>query len=229
MRACTVEASRVRIRSTPEEARLFAMAVPFDVNSSVISCRSVRTETYQVTAASGMRTTARNTTIFGSNPNRKRDFITGPLDRDGRRPVGDRNPAFALDAGEIDRVQALVPLGSESERGTDAEIETPQRLERLPERRPRRLRSGALQRLHDHLRVHEALEADEAVALDGIARIAQCLRHRRIVAVHQQAVLGHRRQAQVVVARYDLGVHERARVVATRLLAVLDEQGQHRV
>src|SRR5688500_7285119 len=196
MRACTVEASRVRIRSTPEEARLFAMAGPFDVNSSVISCRSVRTETYQVTAASGMRTTARNTTIFGSNPNRRRtDFITDPLHRDGRRPVGDRNPAFALDAGEIDGVQALVPLGSESERGADPEIETPQRFERLPERRPRRLRSGALQRLHDHLRVHEALEADEAVALDGIARIAQCLRHRRIVAVHQQAVLGHRRQA----------------------------------
>src|SRR5688572_3177701 len=173
MRAWTVEASRVRIRSTPEEARLFAMAVPFDVNSSVISCRSVRTETYQVMAASGMRTTARNTTIFGSNPNRRRTrFITGPLHRNGRRPVGDGYPAFALDASEIDGVQALVPLGSEGERGADPEIEAAQRLERLPERRPRRLRSAALQRLHDDLRVHEALEADEAVALDGIARIA---------------------------------------------------------
>ena len=34
--ACTVEASRVRIRSTPEEARLLAMAVPLEVNSSVM-------------------------------------------------------------------------------------------------------------------------------------------------------------------------------------------------
>jgi hypothetical protein len=73
--ACTVDASRVRMRSTPDDARLFAMAVPFDVNSSVISCRSRCTETYHVMAASGMRTAARKTIILGSSPKRRRTGV----------------------------------------------------------------------------------------------------------------------------------------------------------
>jgi hypothetical protein len=67
---CTVEASRVSRRSTPELARLFAMAVPLDVNSSVRFEVSARTEIHQVIAASGTSVTARNRMIFVSRPNR---------------------------------------------------------------------------------------------------------------------------------------------------------------
>jgi len=79
-RACTVDASRLRIRSTADEARLLAMAVPFEVNSSVICARSVRTETYQVTAASGTSRTVRKTMIFVSTPIRMRSLtMAAPL------------------------------------------------------------------------------------------------------------------------------------------------------
>ena len=67
---CTVEASRVSRRSTPELARLFAMAVPLDVNSAVRFVVSARTEIHQVTAASGTRVAARNRMIFPSSPSR---------------------------------------------------------------------------------------------------------------------------------------------------------------
>src|SRR5882762_1784841 len=174
-RACTVEASRLRMRSTPEEARLLAMAVPFEVNSSVICARSVRTETYQVTAASGTSRTVRKTMIFVSRPIRSLS-MAAPLDLNCRRPVGDRDPPLALDASEVDGVEALVPLGPERQRRADPEIEVAQRLERLPERRARGLRAGAAQRLHHDLGVHEALEADEAHPLHRVLRVAQRLR-----------------------------------------------------
>src|SRR2546427_450298 len=155
-RACTVDASRLRMRSTPDDARLLAMAVPFDVNSSVIRSRSVRTDTYQVTAASGISTAARKTMIFVKRPNRARACaIDAPLDLDRRRPVGDRDPPFPLDAREVDGVEALVPLGRERQRRADPEVEVAQRLQRLPERRARELRARAAQRLHHHLGVHE--------------------------------------------------------------------------
>ena len=67
---CTVEASRVSKRSTPELARLFAMAVPLEVNSSVRFVVSACTEIHQVIAASGTSVAARNRMIFGSSPNR---------------------------------------------------------------------------------------------------------------------------------------------------------------
>src|SRR4029450_10093394 len=76
-RAWTVEASRVTIRSTHELARLFAMAVPFEVNSSVMLRLRVWTESVHVMVARGIRTAARNRMIFASNPNR--GFAVGAL------------------------------------------------------------------------------------------------------------------------------------------------------
>jgi len=67
---CTVDASRVSKRSTPELARLLAMAVPLEVNSSVRFVVSARTEIHQVIAASGTRVAARNRMIFPSRPSR---------------------------------------------------------------------------------------------------------------------------------------------------------------
>ncbi len=46
------------------------MAVPLEVNSSVIRCRSVCTEMSQVTVANGTSTAARNTMILARSPNR---------------------------------------------------------------------------------------------------------------------------------------------------------------
>src|SRR5207244_5270586 len=213
--ACTVDASRLRMRSTPDDARLLAMAVPFDVNSSVIRSRIVRTDTYQVMAASGISTAARNTMIFGNRPNRMRALIMiAPLDLDGCRPVGDRDPSVPFDACEVDGVEALVPLGPERQRRADSEIEIAQGLQRLPERRARGLRARTAQRLHHDLGVHEPLEADEAHPLDGVLRVAQRLRDGRIVTLHQHAVLGDRGQRRVVVGRYHLRLHERPREVA---------------
>src|SRR5258706_11662955 len=132
MSACTVEASRVRMRSTPEDARLFAMALPFEVNSVVIWRRSVCTDTYQVTAASGMRTAARKRMIFVRRPNRALlvVFMARSSGLDRRRPVGDRDPPLPVHAGEIDAVETLVPLGAERQRRPDAEIESLQRFQR---------------------------------------------------------------------------------------------------
>src|SRR5918996_3462749 len=188
--ACTVEASRVRMRSTPDEARLLAMAVPLEVNSSVIRWRSVCTEMNQVTAASGTSTAARNRMILARRPKRGLWLFMRwpPSGLHGRRPVGDRHPALAVDAGEVNTVEALVALGAEAQRRPDAEVEALERLQRLPEPGPRRIRSRPSQRLVHHPGVHVSLQADEAVALRHILVVAQGGRRRWVVALHQSAV-----------------------------------------
>src|SRR5687767_5221604 len=145
------------------------MAVPLEVNSSVIRSRSVRTETYHVTAASGMSTATRNRMILGSSPNRPRGFfMPSPLGGHGRRPIGDRNPAITLDTGEVDGIEALMPLGPEGERRADAEIESPQGLQGLAEAGARRRRPCPLECFHNDLGVDEAFQADEAVTLRDV-------------------------------------------------------------
>src|SRR5919106_2761518 len=229
--ACTVEASRVRMRSTPDEARLFAMAVPLDVNSSVIRWRSVWTEMNQVTAASGTSTAARNRMILARRPKRGVWLFMRrpPSGLHGRRPVRDRNPALTVDAREVHAVESLVTLGSEAERRTDAEVEVLERLQRLPETGPGRMWARPAHRLDHDPRVHVALQADEAVALGHVLVVAERGRDRRVVALHQGAVLDHAGQGHVVVARHHLRVDERAGVVPAVALAVLDEEPQHRV
>src|SRR5262245_10559908 len=230
--ACTVEASRVRMRSTPEEARLFAMALPLEVNSSVIFWRSVWTETYQVTAASGISTAARNRMILVSRPNRVLlcfVVIVRSSGLDRRRPVGDRDPPLPVHAGEIDAVEPLVALGTERQRGADTKIEVLERFERLAEGDAGRIGAGAPQRLYHDLGVDVALETDEAQRLRGVLAVLQVGRHRRVVLLHQRAVLGDGRQREVVVAGHHLRVHEPARVVAASRLAVRDEHLQHGV
>src|SRR5215468_7749324 len=251
-RACTVEASRVSTRSTPELARVLAMAPPLDVNSAVRLLSSARTEMLHVMAASGMSTATRNSVILAMSPKRMRAaagaaarpgvsaltsvrlFIRSLLARSGLGPerdgpVGDGNPARVLHAREIHAVEPLVPLGAEGERGADAEVEVPERLEGGPQARPRRAGAGAPERLDHDPRVHESLEADEAVLRDRVARIPDGLGGHRVVLVDQRAVLGHAGQPHVVVARDDLRVDQGPRVVAARRAPVLDEQLQHRV
>ena len=92
---------------------------------------------------------------------------------------------------------------------------------------PRRIRAGAPQRLHDDPRVDEPFEADEAVGLRRVLVVTQRRGQRRAAALHQRAVLADAGQADVVVARHDLRVHQRARVVAAGGLAVLDQQPEH--
>src|SRR6266446_7574948 len=65
------------MRSTPELARLVAMAVPLEVNSSVMLSRIAHTETVQVTAPSGRSTAATNRMIFLASPNRGFDPAGG--------------------------------------------------------------------------------------------------------------------------------------------------------
>src|SRR4026209_1127869 len=139
---CTVEASRVRMRSTPDEARLFAMAVPLEVNSSVMRCRRVCTETSHGTAASGMSTAARNRMTLDWRPNRSLPlFMTRSLSGlHGQGPVGDGHPPLAVDAREVDAVESLVTFGAEGQGSADAEVEAFERLQRLPETGPGRTR-----------------------------------------------------------------------------------------
>src|SRR5258706_11259301 len=68
--ACTVEASRVRTRSTAVLARPLAMAEPLDVNSAVRLVRSDWTEIVHVRAARGTRMRSRNNVILARRPNR---------------------------------------------------------------------------------------------------------------------------------------------------------------
>src|SRR5215472_13143375 len=231
---CTEEASRVEIRSTPLE-----------MNSSVMVVRIDRADTYHVTAARGTRTSTRNTTILRRSRRRSRGGCDGPSicccplgdafwramriscgsGADGRGPIGDGDPVVALHPGEIDAVEPLVTLRPEAERRPDAEVEVVEGLERLAQAGPGGIGSRPTQRLDDHLGVHEAFEADEAVALRQVAAIAQRLRQRGVVLVDEGAVLGHSRQREIVVARHHLGIDERARVVATRRSARLDEEG----
>src|SRR5215472_5587931 len=144
--AWTVEASRVRMRSTPELARLLAMAVPLDVNSSVRLPRSARTAVNQVMPARGTSTATRKRMIFASRLKRAWDPIGGPpagsrssgtrvassvmarlpfelppacLGLERGRPVDDGHPPVALDASEIDIVQTLVPLATEAQGRAD--------------------------------------------------------------------------------------------------------------
>ena len=81
--ACTVDASRVSRRSTPELARLFAIAVPLDVNSSVRFAVMRWTEIHHVIAASGTSTAVMKRTIFASRPMRN---VRDPFMPSSRRP-----------------------------------------------------------------------------------------------------------------------------------------------
>src|SRR5262249_14441655 len=245
----TDEASRVEIRSTPVEARLDAMASPLEITSSVMVVRIDRAETYHVTAASGTSASTRKTTILMRRRRRNRGGSDGhsvcccpfgdPFWRamavswgsgaDGRGPIGDGNPVVSLHPGEVDAVESLVALRPEAEWRADAEIEVAQGLERLPQAGARGIVSRPAQRLDDDLGVHEAFEADEAVALRHVAAVAQRLRQGGVVLVDEGAILGDPGQREIVVARHHLGIHEGARVVAARGLAQLDEQSQHRL
>src|SRR5215510_8582835 len=216
IRACTVEASRVRMRSTPEEARLLAMALPLEVNSSVICRRRVCTDTYQVTAASGIKTAARNRMIFVRRPTRAVPVFMARSSRpDRRRPVGDRDPPLSVHAGEIDAVETLVPVGAERQRRPDAQVEVLERLERLAVADAGEVESRPPQALHDNLGIDVALEADEAVALDRILVVLERGRHRRVVLLHHGPVLRDPRQRHVVVARHFLRVDQRPPVIST--------------
>src|SRR5499433_4060520 len=246
---CTDEASRVEIRSTPVEARLDAMASPLEMNSSVMVVRIDSADTYHVTAARGTRTSTRKTTILTRSRRRSRGGSDGHSicccpsgdafwramriscgsGADGRGPIGDGDPVVALHPGEIDAVEPLVTLRPEAERRPDAKVEAVEGLERLAQARAGGIGSRPTQRLDDHLGIHEAFEADEAVALGQVAAIAQRLRQRGVVLVDEGAVLGHSRQREIVVARHHLGIDERARVVATRSSTRLDEEGKHGV
>src|SRR4030095_1192166 len=241
---CTDEASRVEIRSTPEEARLPAMASPFETNSSVMAALIDRAETYHVTAARGTRAATRKMTILPRTPRPRRAgcsafcFSSGSFlvramtfscrsGANGRGPIGDGYPVLALYPREVDAVEPLVTLRSEGERGSDAEIDVVERLEGLAQARPGRVGPGAAQRLHRDLGVHEAFEADEAVALRRVAAVAQRFGQGRIVLVHERPVLGDAGKAEIVVARHHLGIDEGPRVVAPRLLALLEQEGEH--
>src|SRR6266496_819695 len=153
---CTDEASRVEIRSTPEEARLPAMASPFETNSSVMAFLMDRAETYHVTAARGTRAATRKITIFPRRPRPRRagcpafcsssgislvraiTFSCGS-GANGRGPIGDGHPVLALHPGEVDAVEPLVALGSEAEGGPDAEVDVVERLEGLDRSEERRV------------------------------------------------------------------------------------------
>src|SRR4030095_9680745 len=140
---CTDEASRVEMRSTPEEARLPAMASPLETNSSVMAALMERAETYHVTAARGTRVTTRKITILPRRPRPRRagcpvvcSLSGSSLVRAmtfscgsgaiGRGPIGDGYPVLAQHPGEVDAVETLVALRSEGQRGSDAEIDAVQ-------------------------------------------------------------------------------------------------------
>src|SRR5262245_26745346 len=246
---CTEEASRVEIRSTPVEARLDAMASPLEMNSSVMVVRSDRADTYHVTAARGTRTSTRKTTILTRSRRRSRGGSDGPSiccclsgdafwramriscgsGADGRGPIGDGDPVVALHPGEIDAVEPLVTLRPEAERRPDAEVEAVEGLERLAQAGPGGIGSCPTQCLDDHLGVHEAFEADEAVALGQIAAVARRLRRRVGVLAAEGAGPSGSRERDVVEARHHLGIEGSARVVAPRRSARLDEEGKHGV
>src|SRR5882724_88999 len=243
---CTDEASRVEIRSTPEEARLDAMASPFETNSSVMAVLMDRAETYHVTAARGTRTATRKITIFPRRPRPRRagcpavcsssgSFLVRAMTfscgsgANGRGPIGDGHPVLALHPGEVDAVEPLVTLRSEAEGGPYAEVDVVERLEGLAQACAGRIGAGPAQRLHGDLGVDEAFEADEAVALGRVAAVPQRFRQGRIVLVHEGPVFGDAGEAEIVVARHYLGIDEGARVVAPRRLALLEEKGEHRV
>src|SRR6266566_1581684 len=245
------------MRSAPELARLFAIALPLSVNSRVrLSC-SDRYATGQRTAARGTSTRTRNTVILPRRPKRTRGaglvpttcsppgrppfapfliarlrqtrfaaFIP-PSDLHRRRPVHDRHPAVAVHPREVHAVQALVTLGREREGRADPQVEPAQRLERLAEARAPRVGARALQRLSDDPRIDVALEADEAVLLQRVVDIANRLRHRRIILIHQNPVLDHPEQDNIVIAQHHLKINKRTNVIATLDATMLHEQGEH--
>src|SRR5690242_9705904 len=232
------------MRSAPELARLLAIALPLSVNSRVRLSWSDRYATVQLTAARGTRTSTRNSVILPRRPKRTRragleaapfslpaappstlSFIArllqtrfapliGSSHLDRRRPVHDRHPPVALHPREVHAVQALVALGGERHGRPDAHVEGAKRLEGLAEGRTTRIGAGTLEGFRDHPRVHVALETDEAVLLRHVAGVADSLRHRGVVLVHQGAIFDHSRQPGVVVARHHLGIDEAARVVS---------------
>src|SRR6266542_1910211 len=234
-RAWTVEASGFRMRSTLELARLFAIAVPFEVNSSVIFARMVWTEMVHVMIASGTRMRAKKSPIFTGSLKISawsfgivRGIVSSSCLHRGR-PIGDGHPSTVVDAREVDATEPLVTLRPEGERGADAEIDVLHRLQALSEAGARRTLPRSPQRLDDDLRVDEPLQADEAERLRRVLGVAQRLGHLGGVPGHQRAVLRDGRQARVVVARNDLRVDESRRVVAPARLGLLEQQGQHRI
>src|SRR5262245_19664182 len=187
------------MRSTPEEARLEAMASPLEMNSSVMLARMERAETYHVTAASGTSAATRKSMIFPrrpSLPRRSRGSIStcccscrdsrlraigvsSGSGADGRGPIGNGHPAFTLHAGEVHAVETLMALRSEAERRADAEVEALERLERLLELGACGVGAGLAQRFHADLRRDETFQADEAVSLWRVRPVPERLGQRR--------------------------------------------------
>src|SRR5205814_2687490 len=101
------------------------------------------------------------------------------------RPVGHRYPALVLHAREVHAVQPLVSLATEAQAGADPDVEAAKRFEGLAEPLPGRIGARAAQPFGDHLGVDEAFQADEAVWLRQVARLAKRFRNRRMVTVHR--------------------------------------------
>src|SRR5262249_40763746 len=144
--------------------------------------RSAWADSGHGTPARGTRMIARNTPIFTARPIRARRpggadaalagarsawsvgaFLRGfmifpPCGSRFERaaPVGDGYPSPSVHAGEGDAVQTLMPIRREIQRRADAQVEIPNRLERLPHVGPGRMWSGPAQGLHDDAGVHEA-------------------------------------------------------------------------
>src|SRR5579864_8535458 len=262
-----VEASRLRIRSTPELARLRAIASPFDWNSPRICRRKVSVMTSAATAVSASSSTPRKSRILPVSP-RPRTVraacdacatcvicagsaaatassgtpyrpgagtagISGRpagSDMDHRAPVVDGHPGVACEPREVDLVEPLVAVRSEGERSADSEVELADRFERRLEAPPARSGPRAAQPLGDHPRVDEALEADEAVGLDAVLRVAERRRRLGLPLVHEAAIELHAGQPAVRgVARHHLRVDQARRVVAPGLAPVLEQQPAHRL
>ena len=135
--------------------------------------------------------------------------LIGSSDLDRRRPVHDGYPALALHPREVHAVEALVALGCRRSRARRCQGRSPRSDSRAWRKAgrsdwPRRARRASTITRG----VDVALETDEAVLLRHVAGVAERLRHRWVVLVHEGPVLGHARQAGVVVARHHLGVDE---------------------
>src|SRR5579864_741585 len=250
-----VEASRLRSRSTPELARLRAIASPLDWNSPRICRRRVSVMTSAATTVTVSSSTPRKSRILAVSPMPRTARVGGAgcdsgdacgasaaaavggssyrwagSDMDHRAPVVDGHPGVAREPREVDLVEALVAVGSEGERSADAQVELADRFERRLEAPPARSGSRAAQPLDDHSRVDEALEADEAVRLDAVLGVAERRRQLELPLVHQAAVQVYAGQrAFGRVARHHLRVDQARGVVAPGPAPVLEQQPAHRL
>src|SRR5207249_9621417 len=118
-------------------------------------------------------------------------------------------------------IQALMPVGPESDEVSNTEVEIPQGFRGFLDFVSSQSRPHVFQDLDQELGVQKPLETDKASRQGLIILLNETRRECRLVTVHEFRILAHGRNRGVFVTRDHLGINQSASVIPALSLAVL--------